>query len=112
MPSAYQTAAAKAFIWAFFLLVAVPTVTMANAKFGLPVKPSLSYAVIALGLAVAALLGRKDLAFRGARTFFFAFAILVVIGGILYRGEFIAHGYDVPMLTDSGCGFGAFLSLR
>ncbi len=101
MQSAYQTAAAKAFIWAFFLLVALPTVTMANTKFGIPVKPSLSYAVIAVGLAVAAMLGRKDVAFRGARTFFFAFAILVVTGGIMYRGEFIAHGYDVPMLVDS-----------
>ena len=83
------TWAAQTLVWAFFLLIITPTVMTAN-TFGIPIKPTLVYAVIAVGLAFTAIL-HADASFRGARVFFLAFAVLVVIIGLTYRGENIGR---------------------
>jgi hypothetical protein len=92
------TWAAQTFVWAFFLLIITPTVITTN-TFGIPIKPTLVYAVIAFGLAFTAIL-HADASFRGARAFFLAFAVLVVIIGLTYRGENIGGDYGGLLLRD------------
>jgi uncharacterized membrane protein len=56
MIGGYQARIAEFFIWAFFLLVLVPTTTMATVKFGEPLRPVLFFAIIAGGLFASAIL--------------------------------------------------------
>lgn len=80
--------AAKIFIWLFFLLIVNQTLVITGFKFGLPIKPSIFYAVIALGLIVSALLQRRSLRpLATAKGFFLPFLAIVTLIAIMYRGE-------------------------
>jgi O-Antigen ligase len=99
MIGGYQARIAEFFIWTFFLLVLVPTTTMATVKFGVPLRPVLFFAIIAGGLFASAVLVEPRLpSFRGARVFFVGFAVLVILGGVMYRGEAIGPDFGAPVL--------------
>jgi hypothetical protein len=82
------TAAAKFFIWAFFLLVADQTLVIAAFKFGFPVKPTYVYAIISAGLLITALwIGRSLRPLLAEKMFFGIFFAIVLLGAVMYRGE-------------------------
>jgi hypothetical protein len=69
---------AKFLVWAFFLLVADQALVIMGSKFGLPVKPTYVYAVIACA---AALIERCDLRrLAAAKGFFLPFFAIVLVG--------------------------------
>jgi hypothetical protein len=101
--------AAKAFIWAFFLLVFSNALGIAAGKFGvLPGRPVYFYAIIASGLTVTAILLTAIRELRDDLLFFSLFLVLVVLGALMYSGN---AGPDfggrilVPMSIPSPAGY-------
>ncbi|MFB9265872.1 O-antigen ligase family protein [Bradyrhizobium erythrophlei] len=81
-------AAAKSFVWAFFILIVDQAVTVMSSKYGIAIKPVYFYTVIALGLLISALLIEKgDRSLLTDKAFFLSFLGIVLIGIIMYRGE-------------------------
>ena len=101
--------AARILIWVFFLLFINPVLALAAFKFGLDVRPVLFYAVISTGLFGAALMMDRTLSpLNEVRWFFVAFAALVVLGAVMYRGENAGPDFGGRLLIahrPSGIGY-------
>lgn len=98
----YLVGIAKTSIWAFFLLIVDETLVLAGAKFELPLHPIFFYGVIGVGLFVTATLIDGTLEhLKDVRLFFVAFAILVVLGCAMYRGEGVGPDFNGLLLVES-----------
>src|SRR5260370_38758093 len=76
------------FLWTFFFLIVDETLVILGFKFGLPVRPTYAYAIIAVGLLASALMAERSLRqLTTAKAFFVPFLGLVVVGIVMYRGE-------------------------
>lgn len=98
----YLIGIAKASIWAFFLLIVDETLTLAGFKFELPIHPIVFYGLISAGLFVTATLIDGTLEhLKDAGLFFVAFAILVILGCAMYRGEGVGPDFNGLLLVES-----------
>jgi hypothetical protein len=89
------TATSKVLIFSFFLLVTDQALVIAAFKFGLPIKPSIVYALISLGLLLSAGSLRP---LSDVKWYFLPFAALVLLCAVLYRGEGIDQSFDAIVL--------------
>lgn len=111
------TVAAKFFIWALFLLITDQTLVIMDFKFGLPVKPTYAYAIIASGLLVSGLMiHRSAKPLMSAKPFFLPFLALAALAIIMYRGENPGPDFDAlpwkPSLTPSSISYAIWPALN
>lgn len=94
---------AKAFIWAFYLLIGDQALISLGSKFTvLPIKPTYAYAVIALGLLTSgAALHRGLRPLKSALSFFAPFAALVLLIAATYRGENPGPDFGYPVMLNA-----------
>ncbi len=87
-------------IWAFYLLIADEALVLLGTKFGLPVKPTVIYAAVSLGLVISALaISRSARPLLEVKGFLLPLFGLVILAIVLYRSELIGPDFGGMLLS-------------